>query len=62
MKGNEAAPRQTAAKMDRGAHARVAWNDYLDERSVLQAKTEKLRALRLTASATPDTSIRRLRG
>jgi hypothetical protein len=62
VKTGEAASRQAAAKMDRGAHARVAWSDYLDERSLLQAKTEKLRALRLTASAPLDTSIRRLRG
>jgi hypothetical protein len=62
VKARKAATRQTPVKPDKGAHARVAWSDYQDERAVLQAKTEKLRALRLTAAAAAESSILRLRG
>jgi hypothetical protein len=38
-----------AAKAERSAEAKSAWNEYLGEREALAARTEKLRALRLAA-------------
>ena len=43
-----------AAQDERRASARVAWDDYQNEREIVARRTEKLRAQRLAAEAAND--------
>jgi hypothetical protein len=42
---------KNAARALRGADARAAWSEYLDEKTHLEKKTAKLKAQRLAAEA-----------
>jgi hypothetical protein len=43
-----------AAQEERRASARLAWDDYQNERELVARRTEKLRAQRLAAEAVSD--------